>query len=174
MTLKTLIIVLFTFYGANTFSQVNNEQIDSIIKSTVKIDGPGAIVFIKQKGKVLYEKAFGKANIENNVDMSTKNAFNIGSVSKEFTAMSILQLLEKEKLSLEDDINSYIPNYSKNGDAIKIKHLLSHTSGLQSHTDIIWTNTDGRKYFKSTLDVLNYFKNDTIKFEPGENTTIAM
>ncbi len=167
-TLKTLIIVLFTFYGANTFSQVNNEQIDSIIKNTVKIDGPGAIVFIKQKGKVLYEKAFGKANIENNVDMSTKNAFNIGSVSKEFTAMSILQLLEKGKLSLEDNINSYIPNYSKNGDIIKIKHLLSHTSGLQSHTDTIWANTDGRKYFKSTLDVLNYFKKDTIKFKPGE------
>lgn len=120
LTFKTLLVVFFTFYAVNTFSQIKNEQIDSIINNTVKTDGPGAIVFIKQKGKVLYEKAFGKANIENNVDMSANNAFNIGSVSKEFTAMSVLQLLEKGKLSLEDNVNSYLPNYSNNGDKIKI------------------------------------------------------
>lgn len=151
-----------------SFSQVNDEQIDSIIQNTVKADGPGAIVFIKQGGKVLYKKAFGKANIELNVGMTTENAFNIGSVSKEFTTICILQLLEKGKLSLEDNINSYIPSYSKNGDNIKIKHLLSQTSGLQSHTDTAWANTTGRKYFESTIDVLNYFKKDTIKFEAGE------
>jgi len=169
LTFKTVIILFFTFYSVDTFSQVKSAQIDSIINNTVKNDGPGAIVFIKQKGKVLYKNAFGKANIENNVDMNIKNAFNIGSISKEFTAISILQLLEKGKLSLEDEVNSYIPNYSKNGDRIKIKHLLSHTSGLKSHTDTIWANIDARKYFESSKDVLNYFKNDTIKFEAGEN-----
>tara|TARA_R110000744_G_C19303632_1_gene555996 strand:- start:76 stop:1425 length:1350 start_codon:yes stop_codon:yes gene_type:complete len=168
LTFKTLLVIFFTFYAVNTFSQIKNEQIDSIINNTVKTDGPGAIVFIKQKGKVLYEKAFGKANIENNVDMSANNAFNIGSVSKEFTAMSVLQLLEKGKLSLEDNVNSYLPNYSKNGDKIKIKHLLSHTSGLKSHTDTIWANTDARKYFDSSKDALNYFKKDTVQFEAGE------
>jgi len=168
-TFKTLFVISFTFYGVYAFSQVKNEQIDSILNNTVKTDGPGAIIFIKQKGKVLYEKAFGKANIENKVDMSTKNAFNIGSVSKEFTAMSVIQLLEKGKLSLEDNVNSYLPNYSKNGDKIKIKHLLSHTSGLKSHTDTIWANTDARKYFNSSKDVLNYFKNDIVQFEAGEN-----
>ncbi|MEO9890910.1 serine hydrolase domain-containing protein [Aurantibacter sp.] len=168
-TFKTLFVIFFTFYGIYGFSQVKNEQIDSILNNTVKSDGPGAIIFIKQKGKVLYQKAFGKANIENKVDMSTKNAFNIGSVSKEFTAMSVLQLLEKGKLSLEDNVNSYLPNYSKNGDKIKIKHLLSHTSGLKSHTDTIWANTDARKYFDSSKDVLNYFKNDIVQFEAGEN-----
>jgi len=166
---KILVVLFFTFYCVNVVCQVKKEQIDSILNNSVKSDGPGAIIFIKQKGKVLYEKAFGKANIENNVDMSTKNAFNIGSVSKEFTAMSILQLLEKGKLSLEDNVNSYLPNYSKNGDKIKIKHLLSHTSGLKSHTDTIWANTDARKYFDSSKDVLNYFKNDIVQFEAGEN-----
>lgn len=168
LAFKTLFIIFFTFHSVNSFSQVKNEQIDRIINSTVKTDGPGAIVFIKQKGKVLYEKAFGKANIENNVDMSTKNAFNIGSVSKEFTAISVLQLLEKGKLSLEDNVNGYFPNYSKNGDKIKIKHLLSQTSGLKSHTDTIWANTDARKYFDSIEDVLNYFKKDIVQFEAGE------
>ncbi|MEE9429495.1 MAG: serine hydrolase [Melioribacteraceae bacterium] len=166
--IKISIIILFTLSPKLSFSQVNSELIDSIIKNSVKADGPGAIVLVKKNDKILYKKAFGKANIELNVDMTTNNVFNIASLSKEFTSMSILQLLEKGKLSLEDNINSYIPNYSKNGDKIKIKHLLSHTSGLKSHTDTAWANTDARKYFKSTIDVLNYFKKDTIKFEPGE------
>ena len=166
--MKSLITISLILYGAISLAQVNSAQIDSIINSTVKTNGPGAIVYVKQKGKVLYEKAFGKASIELDVDMKTKNAFNIASISKEFTAMSILQLMEKGKLSLEDNLNKYVPNFSKNGDKIKIRHLLSHTSGLKSHTDTIWANTTGRTYFESMEGVLNYFKKDVVKFEPGE------
>lgn len=162
------ITIFILFYSLICNAQINSIAIDSLVKSTVKTDGPGIIVLIKKQGKVLYKKAFGKANIELNVDMKTNNVFNSASISKEFTAISILQLLEKGKLSLEDNINGYIPNYFKNGNKIKIKHLLSQTSGLISHTDTIWANTDARKYFKSTLDVINYFKKDSVKFEPGE------
>lgn len=166
--MKTMTSLFLILSSAISFAQVNSAQIDSIITSTVTANRPGAIVYVKQRGKVLYEKAFGKASIELDVDMKPKNAFNIASISKEFTAMSILQLMEKGKLSLEDNLNKYLPNYSKNGDKIKIRHLLSHTSGLKSHTDTLWANTSGRKYFKSIKEVLNYFKNDAIKFEPGE------
>ncbi len=163
-----LIVLLFTLYGKSSISQVNTKLIDSIVTSAVNPKGPGAIVYIKKGGEVLYERAFGKANIELDVAMTTKNTFNIASISKEFTAISILQLMEKNKLSLEDDINKYIPNYSKNGKKIKIKHLLSQTSGLKSHTDTLWANSDARKFFNNSGDVINYFKRDTIKFEPGE------
>ncbi|WP_299278189.1 serine hydrolase [uncultured Psychroserpens sp.] len=166
--MKIITSIFFILCSSISLAQVNSAEIDRIINNVVKTNGPGAIVYVKQKGKVLYEKAFGKSNIELNVDMKTKNTFNIASISKEFTAMSILQLMEKGKLSLEDNLNKYLPNYSKNGDKIKIKHLLSHTSGLKSHTDTIWANTDGRRYFESMENVLNYFKKDVIKFEPGE------
>ena len=166
--MKSITSLFIMLCSTISFAQVNATEIDRIINNVVKTNGPGAIVYVKQKGKVLYEKAFGKSNIELDVDMKTKNAFNIASISKEFTAMSILQLMEKGKLSLEDNLNTYLPSYSKNGDKIKIKHLLSHTSGLKSHTDTIWANTDGRTYFESMEEVLNYFKNDIIKFEPGE------
>lgn len=166
--MKTITSLFLILSCSVSLAQVNSAQIDSIIKSTVKANGPGAIVYVKQKGKVLYEKAFGKASMELDVDMKTKNAFNIASISKEFTAISIMQLMEKGKLSLEDNLNKYVPNFSKNGDKIKIRHLLSHTSGLKSHTDTLWANTNGRTYFESMKDVLNYFKKDVIKFEPGE------
>ncbi|MEM5564287.1 serine hydrolase [Psychroserpens sp. AS72] len=162
---SSIIALLFI---STCYCQVNSVQIDSIINSAIQIDGPGVIVYLKKGDSVFYENAFGKSNIELNVNMTTKNVVNIASVSKEFTAISILQLIEKGKLSFEDKLNSFIPNYSKNGDNIKIKHLLSHTSGLKSHTDTIWANTDARKYFNSTLEVINYFKKDTIKFQPGE------
>ncbi|EDP71937.1 beta-lactamase [Flavobacteriales bacterium ALC-1] len=166
--MKNLISFFFILSSTISLAQFNSAQIDSIISNTVKANGPGVIIYVKQKDKVLYEKAFGKASMELDVNMKTKNAFNIGSISKEFTAMSILQLKEKGKLSLEDNLNMYFPNFSKNGDKIKIRHLLSHTSGLKSHTDTIWANTDGRKYFESMENVLNYFKKDVVKFEPGE------
>lgn len=166
--MKSVLKLFFMFSCIISYAQINSVAIDSIVNNTVKADGPGAIVFIKKGKEVLYNQALGKSNIELNVDMTTKNVVNIASVSKEFTAISVLQLIEKGKLSLEDNLNSFIPNYSKNGDNIKIKHLLSHTSGLQSHTDTIWANTDARKHFNSTLEVINYFKKDTIKFKPGE------
>ncbi len=167
---KFFVLLLFISCNKTENSKTNilENEIDTIVGKVVKDDGPGVTVLVKKKGEIIYEKAFGKSSIELNVNMTTNNAFNIGSISKEFTTISTLQLAEKGKLSLEDNLNKFLPNYSKYGDKIKIKHLLSQTSGLKSHTDTIWANTTGRKYFKSMLEVLNYFKKDTLLFEPGE------
>ncbi len=172
-TLQILIFIIATCCCNISFAQVNKLQIDSILNNSIKPDGPGAIVFVKKGKDIIYQKAFGKANIELKTNMTTNAVFNIASISKEFTAVSILQLLERGKLSLDDPINQYIPDYSKNGDSIKIKHLLSQTSGLQSHTDMKWAATEADKHFDSTLSFINYFKRDTIKFKPGERHDYA-
>lgn len=165
---KITLAFLLTFFYETCYSQLNTIQIDSIVSSSINANGPGAIVYIKKGDNILYNKAFGQASIELNVGMTTNNVFNLASVSKEFTAISILQLAEKGKLSLEDNLNKYLPNYSKTRNQIKIKHLLSHTSGLKSHTDMTWANTDARKHFESTSEAIDYFKIDTIKFQIGE------
>ncbi len=85
-------------------------------------------ILIAEKGKVLYEKSFGLADIENNEPLNANSIFNIASISKTITAVAILQLEEKELLNLNDDIKNYFPDFPY--DNVTIKNLLTHTSGL--------------------------------------------
>src|SRR5690606_299216 len=71
-----------------------------------------------------------------NVPMRPEMVFRIGSVTKQFTAIAILQLMEQGKLSLQDEITKYIPDYPMHGHSITIEHLLTHTSGIKSYTNV--------------------------------------
>ena len=76
------------------------------------------------------------ANMELNVPMQTNNVFRIGSITKQFTAIAILQLMEQGKLNLQDEITRFIPDYPMQGSTITIEHLLTHTSGIRDYTSI--------------------------------------
>ena len=80
--------------------------------------------------QIVYQKAFGKANLELDVPMRTEMVFRIASISKQFTAIAILMLMEEKKLKLEDTITKYIPDYPMGPEPITIQHLLTHTSGI--------------------------------------------
>lgn len=86
------------------------------------------------KGDILYSEGFGKANFELAVNNTTKTKFRIGSITKTFTAVSIMQLVQRGELNLEDPIGKYYPD-QKDGDKITIHHLLTHTSGIPNYTD---------------------------------------
>jgi len=116
---------------------------------------------------VLYRKAFGMANLELSVPMGVENVFEIGSITKQFTAVSILMLMEQGKLNLEDEITKYIPDYPTHGKKITIHHLLNHTSGIKSYTSM--------KSFIATAaidktpeELIDVFKNEPMDFDPGE------
>jgi len=94
-------------------------------------NNPGAVVGVIIDGDVTFSKAFGKANMTHNVDFTINTPSNIGSVSKQFTAMAILLLEKERKLSLEDDVRKYIPEIPDFGQKIAIKNLLNHTNGLR-------------------------------------------
>jgi CubicO group peptidase (beta-lactamase class C family) len=93
-------------------------------------DSVGYSVLISQNNKVLYQEALGLANIELNVPMSQQHIFEIGSLTKQFTAVAVLLLVQDGVLSLEDNISKYIPGISTTKGDVTLKHLLSHTSGL--------------------------------------------
>ncbi len=93
--------------------------------------------------------------------------FEIGSITKQFTAVSVLMLMEQGKLSLDDDITKFIEDYPTQGHKITIHHLLTHTSGIKSYTDVDSIFKLARNDFKP-MEVIDLFKNIPMDFAPGE------
>jgi CubicO group peptidase (beta-lactamase class C family) len=111
-------------------------EFDKILNDQFKPDGTGCAALVAKESQVIYRKGFGLADLELNVPMRPEMVFRIGSITKQFTAIAILQLMEQGKLSLQDEITSYIPDYPMHGHSITIEHLLTHTSGIKSYTNV--------------------------------------
>jgi CubicO group peptidase (beta-lactamase class C family) len=129
-------MVFFLIFYSAAFSQNLESKIDKLVNEKFKPDGPGAVFLVAKKGKVVYRKAFGMANLEMNIKMQSEFVFEIGSMTKQFTAVSILMLVEQGKIKLDDDITKFIPDYPTNGNVITIHHLLTHTSGIKDFTSM--------------------------------------
>ena len=143
-----------------------SEQCDKMLSGQFKSSEPGAAALVARKGRILYAKAFGMANMELGVPMQVGSVFKIGSITKQFTAVAILQLVEKGKIHLEDEITKFIPDYPTRGTRITIEHLLTHTSGIRNYATI--RDTTGRGALDFTpREMVDYFKNEPMRFEPG-------
>jgi CubicO group peptidase (beta-lactamase class C family) len=99
-------------------------------------NSPGCILAVIKDGAMVYERGYGMANLEHSVPIDSETVFRIGSVSKQFTAMCIALLAEKNMLSLDDGIRKYIPELPKYAESITIRHMIHHTSGIRSYTDL--------------------------------------
>lgn len=140
---------------------------DSLFQASV--DGAyiaGASVLIFQKGQKLLDKSYGYASLELAVPMPENPSFEIGSVTKQFTAAAILKLVEQKKLSLEDDFTKYL-NFDTKGRSITIRQLLNHTSGIPSYTEIpeFW-NLSMHTFGRDSL--VRLVEEHEFLFEPGE------
>jgi CubicO group peptidase (beta-lactamase class C family) len=165
---KTLLVfVLLVTITSNTNAQNFEKQIDEMIEAQYKADIPGATALIARDGKVIYRNAFGLANLELNVPMSPENVFEIGSITKQFTAVSILMLLEQNKLTLDDEITAFIPDYPTMGKSITVHHLLTHMSGVKSYTDMASFRELARTDM-TPIELIDVFKNEPMDFDPGE------
>jgi len=164
--IKLFTIGLFCFLSFG-YSQNLNSKIDALLETKFKPNGPGATALVTKNGKIIYRKAFGKANLELDVPMVPENIFQIGSMTKQFTAVSILMLLEQGKLALDDDITTYIPDYPTHNKNITIHHLLTHTSGIKSYTSMRGLREIARKDLEP-LELIDFFKNEPMDFNPGE------
>lgn len=162
-TASLLLIGLFTAELGDTLASSSLNKVDDLLKQN-HFQGSALIA---KEGKILFSKGYGFANEEYQICNSTKTVFRIGSITKQFTAIAILQLQEEGKLNLFDSIVKYLPDYP-HGERITIHHLLSHTSGIPSITD--FPNLQEIQRHPSTpFQVINYFKNYPLKFEPGTN-----
>lgn len=149
-----------------SFSQSIEEKFDTLLQERYKPDGPGATVLVAKQGKIIYHKAFGLANIELQVPMKPNNVFEIGSITKQFTSVAILMLMEQGKLTIQDEITKFIPDYPTHGKKITIHHLLNHTSGIKSYTSMNLSEIAAKDM--TPTELINYFKNEPMDFDPGE------
>jgi CubicO group peptidase (beta-lactamase class C family) len=106
-------------------------NVDTLFAEWNRSDSPGCAVGISRNGAILYEHGYGMANLELGAPITTDTVFAIASISKPFTAMSVLLAAEHGQLSLDDEVQKYIPEWVDRDDHITIRHLLTHTSGLR-------------------------------------------
>jgi len=168
--LKYLLIVITAIsLNSQTKSYAQNLEatVDSLLQEKYPLNAPGATFLISKNGNIIYEKAFGLANLELNVPMQTENIFEIGSMTKQFTAISILMLMERGKLNLNDEITKFIPDYPTLGKTITIHHLLTHTSGIKNYTSMKKIKGIAKNDL-TPLELIDFFKNESMDFEPGE------
>jgi CubicO group peptidase (beta-lactamase class C family) len=147
--------------------EIQTKKFDQILRDIYHPKEPGCSVLIAQKRKIIYQKAFGISDMELNIPLRADMLFRIGSITKQFTSIAILQLVEKGKIGLQDDIRKYIKDYPTQGQKITIEHLLTHTSGIKSFTSILSFYDDQSKLDMTPQEVINLFKNEPMDFSPG-------
>jgi len=166
--LMLMMMSLMTFDASA--QSLNTKQLtaefDKMLSEKFKPGETGCAALVAKNGQIIYQKAFGMANLELNVPMQPDMVFRIGSITKQFTAVAILQLMEQGKLSLQDDITKFIPDYPTQAYTITIEHLLTHTSGIKSYTGV----PDIMKNIRMDLkpeELIAQFKNQPMEFAPG-------
>jgi len=144
-------------------------EMDSFVKKLVAADVFSGSVLLAKDGKIIFKGAWGMANKDFEVPNRIDTKFNLGSMNKMFTALSIARLVEAGKVSLDDPLSKFIPDFPDEESAKKIliKHLLSHTSGLGGYFSEGW-QSKSRASFRTVDDMMAQAKADEkLQFEPG-------
>lgn len=164
--LPILLFLAINLFGQNQIDQFNAKRLDNLYSTFFQKEGVGCATLIAKNGKVIYEKAFGMADIELNLPAVTDHIFRIGSITKQFTAVAILQLYEQGKIDLNDEIQQYVQDFPVYPKKITIRHLLTHTSGIKNLTDMDSLVIKQTPY--SAQELIGLFKDKPLDFEPGE------
>lgn len=143
------------------------QTIDKLVQETYKPNEPGAAVIIVRDRAVFYRKGLGLANLELGVPIEPDMVFRLGSITKQFTAVAILMLVEEGLLALDDPITKFLPDYPTHEHTITVQHLLRHTSGIKSYTAMPEWLPLWRKDF-TVPELVDFFKDQPMDFAPGE------
>ena len=162
------IIIQLTFL-LDSFGQTKAEKIDELMRLYNEYGQFNGSVLVAENGKVIFKKGFGMANMEWEVPNQPDTKHRLGSVTKQFTAMLILQLVEEGKLNLNVPITTYLPDYPKEtGDIITIHHLLTHTSGIPNFTSFPNYQKELSKNSYNPKALIKIFSDSSLQFKPGE------
>jgi CubicO group peptidase (beta-lactamase class C family) len=131
---------------------------------------PGGVLMISRNGQILYKKYMGLASLEHKTPITENTVFEAASVSKQFTATSILLLAREGRISLDDDVRKYIPQLPDYGETIRIHHLLTHTSGLKDWRNITYISgwPTGKRLYNQSMALDMICKQKSLNFMPGE------
>src|SRR5450432_1040043 len=158
------LILIFNFFFICGFCQSAEYRIDSLMNAFYKPDLPGAVIAVEQNNKTIFKKGYGKSDLITGIPIKADENFNIGSLTKQFTAFAVLELYYKGKFSLTDPIGKFFklpfPLAS-----IRISQLLSHSSGIPDHYHFTDTNKIKHATDKDVLVAVQHA--DSLYFLPG-------
>lgn len=141
--------------------------IDALLAPVYRPGEPGAAIVVVKQGKVVFRKGYGLANLELGVPLKPEMVFRIGSVTKQLTAAAVLLLVQQGKLSLDDEITRFLPDYPTRGKAITVDQLLTHTAGIASFTDL--PDYRSRMAVEATVpEMIERFRDLPLEFAPGD------
>ena len=152
--------------AAKTGSAEAAATAEALLAAAYPADAPGAAVLVKWKGEVVLRKGYGMAQMDLGIPVAPEQVFEIGSVTKQFTAALVLRLAQDGKLALSDPITKFFPQMSFGGAAITLEQLLSHTAGVPNYTDMPeWIPRWREDMSVETLFAL--FRDKPLDFPPG-------
>jgi CubicO group peptidase (beta-lactamase class C family) len=169
---KILILLCCLFTASTSFAQAQSEgqltrSIDSLVAPQFEGNRPGVSILVAKKGVVVYQKAFGSASVELNVPLRPEMVFDLGSITKQFTAVTILQLVEQGKIALTDTLQRYVKDFPSKGYPITIENLLTHTSGIPDYMQLDFKDPYMERRDFSPKAIIDSFKTRPLQFEPG-------
>lgn len=142
--------------------------IDQLAKKEIEVDGGvGLTIGVARGDEVLHLKGYGLADLENSVKATEKSVYRIGSITKMFTAVGVLLLVEDGSLSLDDPLTKFVPDYPSPGEKVTVRHLLNHTSGIVSFTDLP-DHWNGMRKDLNHEEMLDRIRDKPFLFPPGE------
>jgi CubicO group peptidase (beta-lactamase class C family) len=143
-------------------------RVDSVFVALDKPTSPGCALGIYNAGEIAYTRGYGSANLEHGIAITPRTVFDLGSTSKQFTAMSVTLLEQDGKLSLDDDVRRWIPELPAYAKPVTIRQLVHHTSGLRDYLTLMWlrgVNFDGVTTAGDALSLI--VRQREANFEPG-------
>ena len=154
--------------GAKKTSQDHAAKIQEVLALAHKYRQFNGTVLVAEDGKIIFKQGFGMANMEWGIPNTPDTKFRLGSITKQFTSMLTLQLVEQQKIKLDGKISDYLPDYRKDtGDKVTIHHLLTHTSGIPSYTSQpgFFENVSRNPY--KVAEFVTKYASGNLEFEPG-------
>lgn len=155
---------------AHSFAQQGlSRKVDRVFADWNTTGSPGCALAIVKDGRIVYEHGYGMANLELGIAISPQSVFDIGSVSKQITAMAMVLLAQQHKLSLDDDVRKYLPEIPDYGSTITIRHMLHHTSGLRNYDDLFDLEGIPEADLTTDRDAMDLIvRQKGVNFKPGE------
>jgi D-alanyl-D-alanine carboxypeptidase len=168
LTITSLLITPI-YAISDTLTDDQKTAIDRLVQQTVEAANiPSAVVLIDRGGETIYEMATGKSNLEHDIQSTPETAYAIGSITKSFTALAILQLVHDGKIALDSPLATYLPGYEGPGAAVTVEQLLAHTSGIPNYTSEIPGIKEGLKRTAySREEMVGFFEHLSLHYEAG-------
>jgi CubicO group peptidase (beta-lactamase class C family) len=150
---------------AGAVSSADAQAIDGLFRQYARPGMPGAAIVVIVNGRVAFSRGYGLAELETNTPVSENTNFRLASLTKAFTAMAIMLLVNDGRLQFDDHVGDILPDFPAYGRGIRIRHLLSHTSGLRAYQDFLPASPPRQLKDRDVLALLH--RVDTTYFPPG-------